>query len=276
MDEKLEYLRLTGAIAAAFLHTFGFCLIYTTKSDLPNQRLITLDLSLTEMIISWKMVIKVVLLLTKNKLFIKESDAWYVDAFLDIALYTSIRLVVLHIIIDRFIDIKLNIKYPIYITEKRLKFIVLSMWIVSIISAVIWTVTKKLQILELSTWIICISAVIVVADTLIVILSIVTYTYFFSRVTKFTQNHDQQNSTRTSLIIRKFKIPCLMVLTFIMFNVSGTVLRVCGIRDIPHVLDLLGWCSDSCIYIFLQRRIRQRLTKMFLKQASIAVMSTFR
>ena len=97
MDEKLEYLRLTGAIAAAFLHTFGFCLIYTTKSDLPNQRLITLDLSLTEMIISWKMVIKVVLLLTKNKLFIKESDVWYADAFLDIALYTSIRLVVLHI-----------------------------------------------------------------------------------------------------------------------------------------------------------------------------------
>ena len=195
------------------------------------------------------MVIKTIIYLANKNWIENQGTAWYINTFLDLAMYTNIRLVVLHIIIDRFIDIKLSIKYPLYITLKKLQSIVISMWMISVIFALLWTIILKLDVLKLSSWYAYVSAFIVLADILIVVSAVVTYTYLFSRVRKFTHTNGQQDLTRTSLIIRKFKIPCLMVLTFIMFNVSGTVLRVCGIRDIPHVLDLLGWCSDSYLYI---------------------------
>ena len=107
-----------------------------------------------------------------------------------------------------------------------------------------------------------------VLDAIFVIASICTYSYFYRLVKRIKQSSPRRLATKNS----KFIIPFLIVLSYLLFNVTSTILfqvwrhiRPLGpaepsyLLTMARVLTLLGFTCDSILHIFSQRRIRVKL-----------------
>ena len=98
-------------------------------------------------------------------------------------------------------------------------------------------------------------------DIIIIIAAVLTFIYLLIKVKKaihlpMLEKREQHRSS--SIVCFNLKIPILMVLTFIVFNTSSSIyLFHVSEPDITFaLLDICGWCSDPCIYVFLQKRVR--------------------
>ena len=104
--------------------------------------------------------------------------------------------------------------------------------------------------------------VLLFGDIMIISSAIVTYVHLYLRVRNINESTNSRGSTGVKTLFNNFGVPCLMVLTYILFNISATVMRVFREYDIPYVLDIIGFLSDSLIYVFLQKRMRHMLKKL--------------
>ena len=100
---------IAGFSLVILLHTLGLYLLSTVKTGLPNQKALVINLASTELVLSTFMVIGY----SANI-----CGAWnlywdYVDVFMLYLSYISIRVAIFYIIMDRFMEIYLNIKYPL-------------------------------------------------------------------------------------------------------------------------------------------------------------------
>ena len=136
--------------------------------------------------------------------------------------FTGIPLIVLHIIVDRFLEIHLNIKYPLIMRGKRLKITMLILWFVSTIFAVVVLINDLYEISDI-VWTIF-DFVGLALDLVIVVSAFSTYVYFYAKV-KAIRKSESNTEQMLSFVRKKFKIPCLMVLTYIVFNLTSTILR---------------------------------------------------
>ena len=175
----------------------------------------------------------------------------------------SMRFAIIHIINDRFLEIYLNIKYPLYMNSKRIKMIACMVWLISLIFA-----TTRLLLCMLysdkSVHLKFYDTTVLLLDVLIVLLAIGTYSYFYIMVKKM----HQKNTTRKSTF-KRFKVPFLVILTFILFNVTSTIVLTVASYSVLRenvedllwhfsiFLDITGFISDVCIYVFLQKEIRK-------------------
>ena len=106
-------------------------------------------------------------------------------------------------------------------------------------------------------------------DIFILIAAIfVTFTYLLLRVKNILHDNAIQGREqyRPPSVWFKLKVPMLMSITFIMFNVSGTIWyfldhEVAEYENpVYEVLEIFVWCSDTLIYIFVQKKVRCLLT----------------
>ena len=262
----MEYLRLIGYSSVCCFHSLGLYLLLKTKSDLPNQKLITTNLAVSEILVSaFKFSVDIV-----EFLGIK-SETWsYCIVFFNIVFFTGFRLIVLHIVLDRFMDIYLNIMYPIYFKARTLKIIALSCWVLCLILALIGMLLIKFKIKTNTTRGPISSMILVTMDIGITFAATATYLYFYKKVRRISSSTAKVAplKTRRRKISSKFKVPGLMVLSYILFNVSGSIMRLLGMYQVPLIFDMLGWASDGVIYVFMQRRVRRTLLRLFWKKSS--------
>ena len=257
-----------GYIPPVILHSLGIAILFKMKGKLPNQRILIMNLASAELMnCMWKVIGRCILTKLRHNLAI-----FY--AFFNIAFHLSIRFIMLLIIIDRFLYIWLNIKYQIYINRKRLRNAIIMQWVLCVplplVIVLILTFDYKKSAKTLSKMIV---TMYVALDISIIMASICTLGYFFSKVKKITKNMKKRRRKQSNVVTAwfKLKIPCLMVTTFIIFNTSNTLVRY----NVHHnegtlsivfvVLDICGWCSDACIYIFLQKRATCILRSMFME-----------
>ena len=263
----MEYFRLIGYSAVCCFHTLGLYLLCKTKSDLPNQKLITINLAISEILVSaFKLSADIV------EFVGIESETWsYCIVFFNIIFFTGFRFIVLHMIFDRFLDIHLNIKYQIYFKTKTLTIILLSLWILSFTLGIIGVVVIKFKFQNTTTRLPFTSIFLVAIDTGITFAAIGTYHYFYKKVRRIASNTAKVAPLhmRRRNILSKFKVPGLMVLSYILFNVSGSIMRLVGMYQVPLIFDMLGWGSDGVIYIFMQKRVRRTLLKLFWNKSSV-------
>ena len=111
-------------------------------------------------------------------------------------------------------------------------------------------------------------------DTIILISAITNFMYFFMTVKKI---NGQEASVAgklgaVNLLMTKFKIPCLIVLTYILFNLTSTVMLTSAkyegrkfhlLEVYSHVPIMIGILSDSCIYVFANSNVRELLCSIF-------------
>ena len=258
---------VVGCSMPTVLHGLGIVLLYKTKGDLPNQRVITLNLAVAEFLYCFSRII--IYTVTPAVLLTKSTNAalhCLAGVFLCV-----IRFAILHVIIDRFLDIWLNLQYERYMNKNTLIKAIIIQWIVGFLVAAAVIILYKFKVINHDT----IKLIRLSTDIIIIIAAFSTFAYLFSKVKSVlyghnSQQHKQNKSTKVWL---KLKIPLLMVSTFIAFNTSSSILWICWNDSdvvshsdpIPRyyiymlILDLLGWCSDALIYTFLQKRVRRLL-----------------
>ena len=186
-----------------------------------------------------------------------------------------VRFGFLQIILDRFLEIYLNIKYPLYMKIKRLVTMIVSGWFLGLILVMgIYSsfgfnhdkvIKSKITTLSL-----------LAIDISVTIFAITTFAYFFSRERRI---HIQEfganicSRERDIFVIKKFRVPFLMVSTYILFNVSGTicVLSLYYYESgfigylLYHILTITGFQSDAFIYVYLQKSVWELFQMMIGK-----------
>ena len=131
----------------AILHFVGFLLLLKAKTNIPNQTLLMRNLAVVEILFCLYAVISFsVDIGAKDHGRLTRE---YFDAFFYCLFSVELRLSMLHTIMDRFIEIFLNIKYPLYMTHKRMLSLVAIHWSVSGACAIIITVLGILKIISI-------------------------------------------------------------------------------------------------------------------------------
>ena len=156
---------------------------------------------------------------------------------------------------------------------KRTKLITTTVWIICIAFAAILTgiyhSTSDIQ----TSWRI-VDTTLQIFDSVILVSSVATYTYFFTAVKKIdeTKEKNESSSRAKRLLWKNFKVPTLMVSTFILFNITGTILSTIGsfeafnndtnhlLQDISYILDIPAFSADAFTYMLLKKRVRKRLS----------------
>ena len=122
-------------------------------------------------------------------------------------------------------------------------------------------------------------------DTLISSTALFTFSYLFLRVKGITKESDNQQKVHSGMfkIWMKLKVPGLMVITFVIFNVSSTILKFIDLKfdykDLRliitiYTLTIVGWCFDSIIYILLQKRVRKLVYSMTKRRSKVYSVDT--
>ena len=258
-----------GLVAA--LHAIGLILLYKAKErHLPNQRLVTINLALTEMLLGlW--------LLIRNICQVSSFSISLVF-FFDIFLYTNIRFVIWHITVDRFLCIWLNLKYPVYITKKVLVIIIIVHWLLSIIMGTTFTLLLELNILSPSAYTALLLVYIFSSfDMSIAVTAIAAFLYFFIKIRSiYKRSPKHQRRYKVMNVWLKLKIPSLMVVTYIVFNLSSNMMKLAlilyrfdNLYTPAIILDICGWLSDVIIYIILQRGVRFFLKRRMKRELKL-------
>ena len=260
---------IAGYALALVLHSVGFILLYKAKGSLPNQRIVTMNLAAAEILHCFWQILQHIMILTNSFLWIKKEafEALYIIIFLNQFLYLNIGLIFILIIIDRFLYIWLNIKYTVYITKTKLAIAILAQWTLAAVASLIPVFLLRYRVIDGSTYMTNILIFELATDIFIVSIALLTFTYLFLKVKSITQQTNNQRSHIGALNIwAKLKVPGLMVITFITFNISSTILKYIyfSLQGTPLTVDILvtvlqiiGWCSDAIIYLLVQKRVRR-------------------
>ena len=282
-----------AALLTASCHGVGLCLMYHIDFKPVIQRIIIINLALTELLCC----------LVQAGLYIEnliDTDGWGqypVTATMYLAsmtfAFTSHKLVMLYLISDRFSDIFLNLRYAIYFTRRKVVRILSSLWVLSVCYGTVMGVCGALRInggvLNNLRGLYYIHNLISVAlDGTITIWAIITYVYFFVTVHKMAKadkmlQRMNNKQTRANLCL-KFLLPFSMVANFLIFNVGSTITFEVAWESKAGKRDLLGrWAMfmlisgfllDSILYVFLQRRIRDFLRSKMTRVLPIQSMSS--
>ena len=278
---KFNIFYTIAALLTASFHVVGLCLMYFIDFKPAIQRIIIMNLALTELMCC----------LTQAGLYIEnlvDAENWGRQPVLStmylVAMtfsFTSYKLVMLYLIMDRFSDIFLNLRYALYFDRKRVLKILSSLWICSACYGVIMGICGAIDItsggLDKLRDLYQIHNIISVSlDGIIMLMAIITYVYFFIIVYKMVKaDQALQRVKKLKNIAMKFLLPFLMVANFLTFNVGSTIMFEMAWESEGDTRDKLGrWAMfmlisgfllDSVLYIFLQRGIRDFLKSKMMR-----------
>ena len=275
-DSVLVYRAFIAAyVFLLLLHIAGLILLFKARNDLPNQRLLTKNLAVAEISFCLSKIVTFSALLYHRSFWTS-----LLDNFLSCFSVTVIRLSMLHIILDRFIEIYSNIKYPLLMTFKRFLILIATNWAVSVISATIITVlvavTKSIALIFRVFLLL-----LLILDITVLLSAITTYVNFYSKVLSIRRLEVNSiglpEESRLNLLRKKFKQPCYIVITYVCFNVTSTVLMQTynSARDARkrwllyisyQALLIVGLTSDVLIYILANKNVYKLLCSFFRKQ----------
>ena len=206
MQKMLQNIIFTAIYSlVGTIHLIGLLLLYKAKNCLPNQRLLTMNLAIAEMVICWGSVAQF------NLTPVHDQIGFIIYYAFGIMFLIEIRLTMLHIIFDRFLEIYMNIKYPLIMTHRNITVLVGAHWTLSVIWTIIeftLNVVSGHMISRMFAFFSCL-----ILDIIILISFLVTYSYFYSRVKKI--RHLESNSVsqctqnRQRSLFKKFNIHML-------------------------------------------------------------------
>ena len=268
-----RHILIAGYAIPTILHIVGVVLLYKAKRQLPNQRILTMALAIAEMLFCLRAIIH------NTMWLVGLTSTWGYNlsyVFLKTLLMNATRFTMLHIIVDRFLDIWLNLKYPLYINQYKLKIIVICQWIFGLLLAILSLLLVLFKIISIQSFLRLAIVAKSCLDVVIIIVALVTFIYLFMKVksvihrTNSQQRRQRKQSGPTTTAWYKVRVPFLMVATFIVFNAGGFILfiinhklhndnRTTALYCSFAILDICGWTSDALIYIFCRKRVRRLL-----------------
>ena len=282
-QNTLTIVYLSSASLSSLFHLCGIMLLYRMTGTANNQKLLIINLSCSELLFSLELSTYTILKMLNSY---KHPAFVIFDWIVILTSTTANKLLILYLILDRFADIYFHMKYSLFFTKARVIKILSVLWVFSIVYGTviavltIWSNGFKDPYIEKSNYIQSYNYFTLVVDATITVVAVGTYLYFYSKVSsiiKRTKSEEKQrNQGMDRKQNRKFLIPFLMIATYLVFNVSSTVLFTVRRQHTSlskHTRDILngvgwsfitfGYISDAVLYIFLQRSIRLSISSCF-------------
>ena len=178
-------------------------------------------------------------------------------------------------------DIYLHLKYNVIFPKHRVVKILLG---VSILSVTIGSTVLTLQLYNVDPFemVLCMTYVYLVLDLIVLLASIVSFSYMLSKVWTIISTSSNLTASdvisKKRLLARKCVVPCLIITTYIVFNLSSSVTLNLNIAmstkqnysiTYPRFLIPLGLMADCFIYIFMQHQVRAYLKTLLFSMPYI-------
>ena len=261
------------SVLIIILHIFAVSLLLKVKliSYSASQKYLLVSLSLTELSFGISMFVDIII----DLLGLAEKFNMYLQAFQLILLYPMYLCIMILLTLDRFLEFRFNIKYPLIWSPKKTVIVLCLLLCISLIVFIcMLPICDKINNLR-KYFLGCIYAPIACAYLL---LASLTYYQIFkkiketkkkSRELKKYVRKDQPNQSVNQLQVF---LPSFIILTFLLFNIFPILLMLLydfvfseakWLVGLLIILRLLGWIADPLIYIFTLKSVRKKVRLSF-------------
>ena len=271
-------------ILTALLHGTGLVLLTRAKDRHVhgNQKYLIVALSLVELgFVASSIIRESIFYATGSR---RESVGLYVSLYNTAIMGFMYYFIMFVITLDRFFELRLNIKYQLYWNKNRTKnslilvsFIVNVSWIaLSCISLSHQQPTMVLNIHD-KTYKMYYLYFCPVMNTIFVIFAAIVYSYIFFKLHQNRKKEDalrkqlgcNETTTSLNLKVKKYRVPFWIIITFILFCIVPDILQLISfvylecfhefIHSASYVLYRLGHIADAVIYIFSLNYVKIKL-----------------
>ena len=233
----------------------------------PNQNILAISLCITDLFLSVTTIIRCLTIIFNYRTLFRDFFV-----LLQVILFGSMYFFLMMLLtLDRYIAIKLNIKYSIYCAAGKLKTAVfMALILLTIAFSVIFTthIYRKYDVERF-----CVIYINSTEEALFVFAVVITYSAIYKKYRENKRSLKRiRNQIRKSINLppirhisaSRFNIytPTLIIVTFCIFTILPQIFRRILLlwNDAPEILHLgiafypFGWCSDPLIYMFSRRR----------------------
>ena len=277
---------LLFGIIISILHLTGLVLLTKTEDVTVNgnQKYLIIALSLTELAsIVLSVIRESIVNTTGNR---RDSIGLYVRLYSMIVIPIMYYFIMFAITLDSYFELRLNIKYHLYLNKNRTKkTLILVCSIVNITSltflCIILSYQQPTLVLNIYEKIhnnlyIYLTPV---TDTIFVIVAMTVYSYIFYKLYKSRRREEalikqlKCNETTTNIILtvnryRRYRVPFWIILTFILFWIVPNILQLISYSHpvfheyfhlASYVLYRIGYIADAVIYILNLNNVKVKL-----------------
>ena len=260
------------------LHTIGFFLLLTTKEiEEEFHMLLITHLCASEIFgsVCWFLIdtLAAVSICTTHGATTIAAVQEYLSFLTSTTFLLVYYMLMMCIVLDKLSQIKLHLKYPLYVQRVKNKLLA-SIWFIGLVFCVIITLLNKVEGIEYEEAFV--KYVYPVFDVTVLLVIIVCYTYIFYKFTELKRTPKYTGSSNISrfkiLFKSRFYITLLIVLTFLGLVVIPDLVYLIhllqvGVIYIPHptllVLYHFSFTSDAVIYIFLHSSVQRKFINVF-------------
>ena len=271
---------------------FGiFFLVRHSKHISRNQNLYLISLTISEVILnSYHLYLKGVAM---NYQIYRQKPFVAIEIFYYNTVWLVNLLTLLFLTLDRFAEVYLNIKYKIYITQRKTLFVISWMWITGLAAGVISILVERFGLLNPLKF--SFTYIWPVLDSIILLNAIAVYLYIYKKLKEcshtdktkvlnvshqsYSNNADdddvrrKKGHPRNRFRKRKFFIPVFIMISFFFFiyipdmtsfvttNFFNMKTDVDTMKRIFMIMYSMNMISDVMIYIIMQRGIRAIIVK---------------
>ena len=264
---------LSFSIPSVVLHTVGLIILFGVQKGHGNQISAMISLAVSELIFSFVASAYSLCKISGIQNEILFNYFAGIDAFSTVAN----KLGVIYLVIERLLEVYFHMKYPLMFSHKTACFILTGIWVISGLNGLALGIFRGYGNAKNLLYTIY-NFVFVALDLVFLCAVVMTYSYFLIKVRNIRridvsykmQVRKQKHSIKILSIRRsKFIIPLLIAVTYILFNVSSTVLyQVWRYGQDPNSLQpsdvffaarlnsMIGYICDSVFHIFMHKEVR--------------------
>lgn len=281
----------TFLVAARFipltLHIVGCYLLFTRSSCRnSNERLLLLQLGIAEIFLC--LIPFVLSFLYFNY---GDSNPVVIAVYIfQLSFFLSFYLFMIVITINRFAEVYLSIRYPLYWSVNHTKKLIVLAWLINLAFfgslLVYYLATSHYKESTFSDVLVHTSEMYIfpILDVLVMTFALGTYGYIVKKlmatrvqvVPSNTIQNTAEPSTRNGNI-KKLLLPVLLMTTYLVFSflpsvvvfykrVNGNIANVIGVvQQVRHAMFTIGLISDALIYIFLSTDVSKNAIAFFFR-----------
>ena len=276
---SIEFVLAAGqtvlSLIAIIFHIAGLLALRQTSSTQVNQKVYLIHLSVMEIVFLTSHNIPLYMKLTNVNQEVVYCTGLAVITAVAIPWYNLL----LALTIDRFLQVYLNIKYQLYVTDKVIKIIIFSCWFIGI---ALFGILFLLRILynyntERLVHGVLYKIFLNIYHSLVIIIFLLTYGYIYYQLRKVKESKDGMAASSDRNRKANF-IPFWIVISFILFILVPESIHICvslnkqpdtdtAVHDqiemfiFAMVLFDVGCLVDALLYIFLNEFVRERFLR---------------
>ena len=275
------------------LNGIGLYLVYKSGHRLQtNQRLYLMNFIVGEILMSTSQVCYVVGHILQNR------NIQIYAALVQCSLAVSWCMCMIFLTLDRFLEVRLNISYHVYVTQSRVVASNCFVWILALVN-ISWMVG-----LQAKTGIdiigIVLSLIFPIFEGLFLVVCSTVYVYIFSRVKqkqrearKLTVQRKQLSTYEQKIHDRKKRetrarnfVPLYIILTFLVFSSLPELIVVIFLKGlnwsgvkrtyvmfVATSLFASGYIVDALIYLLMYRSLRVMFRRKILRKSRVSTNS---